>query len=64
MSYIEVINDLKASIIRCKTAGEEIDHEMIFAPVNWADADVSNGYFKWLVANKVATRAEINAKRW
>lgn len=63
MSYLEIVNQHKAEIIRCKTAGEEIDQGMIFAPVDWSDEEISNGYFKWLVANKVATRAEINTAR-
>lgn len=63
MSYLEIVDQHKAEIIRCKTAGEEIDQEMIFAPVDWADEEISNGYFKWLVANKVATRVEINTAR-
>lgn len=63
MSYYEVMNDHKAELIRYKTAGDEIDPAMIFAPVDWADEETNKGYFRWLVANKLATRADIAAAR-
>ncbi|WP_434404614.1 VapE domain-containing protein [Sphingobium sp. DN12] len=63
MSYVEIINECKAELIRCKSAGDEIDPALIFSSVDWADKDVSETYFRWLVANKIATRAEINAAR-
>lgn len=63
MSYSEIIINHKAELLRLKAEGEALDAELIFAPVDWTEAEATKAFCAWVLKQKLASRSEIKAQR-
>lgn len=63
MSYIDIINNHKAEMLRRKDEGEALELDVIFGPVVWSEEEANKPFLAWLLKQKLVTRLELSIQR-